>query len=372
MGQHIVWATLTSTLASGSPVAVGVPLHALLTHRESGQKEHMPMTCTLLLGEALIDFIPDTARPGDALCYRPHPGGAVANAAVALARLGGTARFISKLARDNFGRMLLQVLHTHGVDTRFVLTTSQGNTALALVTLQADGQREFTFYRRQSADTLLAPDELDVQAWEGVVLCHTGSVLLSGEPARSAMLATLQQARQRNLTVSFDVNARPALWTCEAELRASLEQVIASVDLLKFSAEEAHFLDPTLQQALDPRDTDRLQNLAQTLLGRGPAALVIITRGPLGALLCTARQTISVPASHLQAIDTTGAGDAFMGAVLYWLSAQGCTGASHLGALTDDDLQMLGIFANTAAGISCTRPGGMASLPSLQEVEQVR
>lgn len=328
------------------------------------------MTCTLLLGEALIDFIPDTDRTGGALCYRPHPGGAVANAAVALAQLGGTARFVGKLARDGFGRMLLQVLQTYGVDTRFVLTTSQGNTALALVTLQADGQREFTFYRQQTADTLLAPDELDVQAWESVTLCHAGSVLLSAEPARTAMLATLQQARQLDLTVSFDVNARLALWTSEVELRASLDQAITGVDLVKCSAEEAHFLDSRLHQAVDPGDTDRLQDLAHALLGRVSAALVIITRGPLGALLCTARQTISVPASHLQAIDTTGAGDAFMGAVLYWLSARGRTGASHLRALTDNDLQMLGTFANTAAGISCTRFGGMASLPSLQDVEQ--
>jgi fructokinase len=330
------------------------------------------VTCTLLLGEALIDFLPDVDRSGAPHCYRPHPGGAVANAAVALARLGGTARFVGKLARDSFGHMLLQVLQAYTVDTRFVLTTSQGNTALALVALQADGQREFTFYRQQTADTLLAPDELDMQVWEGVTHCHAGSVLLAQEPARAATLAVLQQARQRNLIVSFDVNARPALWISEAELRTLLDRAIADVDLLKFSAEEAHFLDPTLHRALAPRESEHLQELARTLLARGPATLVIITRGPLGALLCTARHTISVPAPHLQAIDTTGAGDAFMGAILYWLSARGCTDVSHLSALTGDDLQMLGTFANTAAGISCTRFGAMASLPSLQEVEQVR
>lgn len=328
------------------------------------------MTCTLFLGEALIDFIPDTDRPGDPLYYRPHPGGAVANAAVALARLGGPARFVGKLARDSFGRMLLQVLQAYAVDTRFVLTTSQGNTALALITLQEDGQREFTFYRQQTADTLLEPAELDGQAWEGVMLCHAGSVLLAQEPARAATLAVLQQARQRNLTVSFDVNARPTLWTSEAELRASLQRAIADVGLLKFSDEEAHFLDPALQRPLAPRDTRRLQELAYAFLARGPAALVIITRGPLGALLCTTRQTISVPAAQVQALDTTGAGDAFMGAVLYWLSVRGYTDLSHLSALTDDDLQTLGTFANAAAGISCTRPGGMTSLPSLEEVEQ--
>lgn len=326
------------------------------------------MNCILLLGEALIDFIPD-AGPADPLCYRPYPGGGVANAAVALARLGGRARFVGKLARDGFGRMLLQVLQAHAVDTRFAPTTSQGQTALALVTLQADGQREFTFYRQQTADTLLEPGELEAQAWEEVVLCHTSSVLLAREPARAAMLAAIEQARQRHLTVSFDVNARPALWVSEAELRAYLDRTLACVNLLKCSAEEAHFLDAALHRPLAPPDTTRLQELARTLLARGPA-LVIITRGPLGALLCTDRHMVSVPALAQRAIDTTGAGDAFMGAVLYWLGARGQTGVSSLAALTDDELRTLGTFACAAAGLSCTRPGGIASLPSLQEVER--
>jgi fructokinase len=322
----------------------------------------------LFVGEALIDLIPTTDRAGDRPCYRPHPGGAAANAAVALARLGGSARFVGKLARDSFGLLLLQVLQARAVDTRFAPISAQGNTALALVTLQAEGEREFTFYRQQTADTLLEPDELDTRAWDDVVLCHAGSVLLAQEPARAATLAALEQARQRHLSVSFDVNARPALWTSETELRAYLGWTLAYIDLLKFSAEEAHFLDPARQQPLDPLDTAGLQALAHTLLARGPT-LVIITRGPLGALLCTIRHTIAVPAATLQAIDTTGAGDAFMGAVLYWLGAQDRTGVPDLAALTDDELRRLGIFACTAAGLSCTRPGGIASLPSLREVE---
>lgn len=327
------------------------------------------MSSILFLGEALIDFIPHVGAAGDPLCYRPHPGGAVANAAVALTRLGGSARFVGKLARDSFGRMLLQVLQEYAVDTRFTLTTAQGQTTLALVTLQAEGQREFTFYRQRTADTLLEPGELDARAWEDVALCHAGSVLLAQEPARSATLAAIEQTRQRRLAVSFDVNARPALWPSEAELRATLDQVIAGVDLLKCSAEEAHFLDPVRPGPLDPTDATGLQELARTLQARGPT-LVIITRGALGAVLCTARHMLMVPASRQQAIDTTGAGDAFMGAVLYWLSVRGLTSVTHLTALTNAGLRALGTFASTAAGLSCTRPGGMTSLPTLRDVEQ--
>ena len=323
----------------------------------------------LCVGEALIDFIPGASGPNDALCYQPHPGGAVANVAVALARLGGAARFVGKLAEDAFGDLLLRTLQENQVDTRYVPITQQGNTTLALVTLQADGQRDFRFYRQQTADTLLETSDLDDRAWENVTICHAGSVLLATEPARSATQAALEQAHQRGLLVSFDVNARPALWQSERGMRELLVGVSARADLLKFSAEEAHYLDSTLNEPLDPANNQQLQELARKLLVLGPA-LVIITRGALGAMLCTQRQTIESAASTHPVIDTTGAGDAFMGAVLYQLIEQGWTDAPHLAALTAENLQGLGDFANAAAGLSCTRYGGIASLPYLHEIFQ--
>lgn len=327
------------------------------------------MKYALLVGEMLIDFIPGPAGSGGELCYQPHPGGAVANAAVALARLGGAARFVGKLSEDGFGRMLLRVLQENRVDTSFVPATAQANTTLVLVTLQEDGQRAFTFYRQHTADTLLDAGELGARAWEDVALCHVGSVLLTHDPARTATLAAMEGAQQRGLLVSFDINARPALWTTETELRALLAEIIPHVDLLKFSAEEAHYLDPTLIEPLEPTDDPRLQALAHKLLAQGPS-LVIITRGSLGATLLTSRQSIEVAASTRRVLDTTGAGDAFMGAILHRLLEQNWTSAPQLAALSARDLQELGTFANRAAGISCTRYGGIASLPYLQEIER--
>lgn len=328
------------------------------------------MQNTLFIGEMLIDFIPNPGVSDGTPAYQPHPGGAVANAAVALARLGGAARFVGKLGEDSFGRLLLRVLRDNHVDTRFVPTTAQGNTTLVLVTLQEDGQREFTFYRQQTADTLLDVRDLDALAWENTAFCHAGSVLLASEPARSATLAALAEARRRGLSTSFDVNARPMLWTSEGELRAALAEVLGRVDLLKFSAEEAHYLDATLSEPLDPADTQALHSLGAKLLAQGPA-LVVITRGPLGALLINRQHSCAAPALSIQALDTTGAGDAFMGAVLYQLLAHARTTAAHLALLNTEELRSLGIFANTAAGLSSTRYGGIASLPSLSEVEQL-
>lgn len=327
------------------------------------------MKYVLFVGEMLIDFIPNPAGSDGSRAYQPHPGGAVANAAVALARLGGAARFVGKLGEDSFGRLLLRVLQENHVDTRSVLTTSQGNTTLVLVTLQEHGQREFTFYRQRTADTLLEARDLHALTWEDVAICHIGSVLLASEPARSATLAALAEAQRLGLATSFDVNARPALWSSEEELRTLLGQVVARVDLLKLSVEEAHYLDAPSNEPFDPADTRNLYALAARLLERGPA-LVIITRGPLGALLINRQHSVGAPALSTQAVDTTGAGDAFMGAVLYQLLARARTTAGHLAALDAEELRAIGMFANSAAGLSCARYGGIASLPTLAEVER--
>ncbi len=329
------------------------------------------MKYALFVGEMLIDFIPNSAGSDETPSYQPYPGGAVANAAVALARLGGAARFVGKLGEDDFGRLLMSVLKENQVDTSCVPTTALGNTTLALVTLERDGQREFTFYRDRTADTLLEIDDLKPQAWDDVAICHAGSVLLTVDPARTATLATMDQASQRGCLVSFDVNVRPALWSSEEEIRAAMTSVIERVDLLKCSAEEAHYLDPTLHAPLDRVDNRRLYELGQKLLSQGPS-LVIITRGNLGALLMTKEYVVEAMTSvPRQAVDTTGAGDAFMGAILCRLLNNDQTSVAQLVALSEKELQELGSFANEAAGISCTRYGGISSLPYLDEIEPV-
>lgn len=328
------------------------------------------MSYVLFIGEMLIDFIPDRTLPtgpGGALAYLPHPGGAVANAAVALARLGGFARFVGKLGQDSFGRLLWQTLQENHVDTSYTLFTQQGPTTLVLVTLQQDGQREFTFYRQHTADTLLETTDLPPEIWQDVGICHAGSVLLTDDPARSATLFALEQAHQLGLTVSFDINIRPALWSSESVLRQLLPRVIASTTLLKFSIEEAHYLDSALHEQLDPSDSQRQYELGKKLLNSGPS-LIVITRGPLGALLMTERHTVEVTPPAVNALDTTGAGDAFMGALLYQLMATGQADATQLARLQAEDLRNIGEFANRAAGFSCTRYGGIASLPHLEEL----
>jgi fructokinase len=322
------------------------------------------------IGEMLIDFIPDASSPvgvEGTPCYHPHPGGAPANVAVAIARLGGVARFIGKLSEDGFGQMLARVLVDNHVDTLYLKTTRQAPTSLAMVTLLAGGERQFTFYRTGTADTLLEVSDLDWNAWQDTAICHAGSVSLSIEPSRSTTLAALDYTRQAGCITSFDANIRPALWVSNADIQDAIEDVIGRTDVLKFSAEEAVFVGNLETSSARPFDIQQLYTLGADLLTRGPS-LVIITLDARGALLMTTDSQVEVPASPVSPIDTTGAGDAFMGAILYQLVERNCSTPADLRRLSEEDLRSLGSFANRVAGMSVTRYGGISSLPFINEL----
>jgi len=322
------------------------------------------------IGEMLIDFIPDLPRSGGvggSPCYHPHPGGAPANVAVAIARLGGASRFIGKLSQDGFGQMLAQVLVDNRVDTLYLKTTRQAPTSLAMVTLLAGGERQFTFYRAGTADTLLEVSDLDWNTWQDAAICHAGSVSLSIEPSRSATLAALDYTHQAGCIASFDANVRPALWTSNADIQDAIEDVIGRTDVLKFSSEEAVFIGEMEAMPAAGADMKQLHALGVDLLTRGPS-LVIITLNAQGALLMTADFQVEVPASPVSPVDTTGAGDAFMGAILYQLVQRNCSTPADLRRLSGEDLRDLGSFANRVAGLSITRYGGISSLPFINEM----
>jgi fructokinase len=319
------------------------------------------------LGEILIDVIPTTQiRLGEA-CYSPYPGGAIANVAAAIARLGGLSRFIGGVAEDEFGRLLVQVLADNHVDTRYICVIKEAPTAVALVTLHAGGQRHFTFFRQGTADSQLQAKDLNWSAWHDAAACHVGGVLLSTEPARSATLAAMDHTRQVGSIVSFDVNIRPTLWTSPTAIQGTIVKAVERADILKLSAEEAEYTGLQGYASSEPLERSKLYALGEALLQRGPR-LVIITLGANGALLLTAKHRVEIPSLPVRPVDTTGAGDAFIGAVLYTLVQQGCHTPSDLQALSEHDLNNLGSFANQVAGLSTTRYGGISSFPYLHEI----
>jgi fructokinase len=319
------------------------------------------------LGEALIDIIPSSQiRLGEA-CYTPHPGGAVANVAVAIARLGGSSRFIGGVSEDRFGRLLVQALVENSVDVRYVHFVKEAPTAIALVTLLDDGQRYFTFFRQGSADSQLHVEDLNWSAWEDAAICHTGGVSLSTEPARSATFAAMDYTRRIGSIVSFDVNIRPSLWDSQASIRDTIAKGVELADIVKLSVDEVEFVVDQISPPSNPPESGWLITLGETLLQKGPR-LVIITSGANGALLMTASQRVEIRPLPVRPVDTTGAGDAFIGAVLFTLNQQECSTPSDLQGLTERDLSTVGNFANSVAGLSVTRYGGISSFPFMHDV----
>jgi len=321
----------------------------------------------ICLGEVLIDLIPSTQVHLGETCYTPFPGGAIANVSVAIARLGGSSKFIGGVSDDEFGRLLAQVLTDNNVDTQYSRVMKNVPTAIALVTLHAEGQRRFTFFRQETADSQLRAEDLDWNAWQDAAVCHVGGVLLSTEPARTTTLAAMDYTRQVGSLVSLDVNVRPALWTSHADIRDTLAKAVERTDILKLSAEEAAFVSEQSSLPKDPHDRSWLNTLGEALLEKGPR-VVIITLGAEGALLLTARHRVEVPAWPVRPIDTTGAGDEFIGAALYKLVQQGCTTPADLLSLSKPDLSNLGNFAAFVAGLSVTSHGGISSFPFIYDV----
>jgi fructokinase len=165
----------------------------------------------------------------------------------------------------------------------------------------------------------------------------------------------------------LDVNVRPAFWSSRSDIHDTLVKAIERTDILKLSAEEAAFVSEQSSLPQDPRDRSWLKFLGDALLERGPR-LVMITLGAEGALLLTTSHQVEIPARPVRPLDTTGAGDAFMGAVLYKLVQQGCTTFSDLLSLSENDLTNIGNFGSFAAGLSVTSYGGMSSFPFIYEV----
>ncbi|MEM8860342.1 MAG: PfkB family carbohydrate kinase, partial [Chloroflexota bacterium] len=149
-------------------------------------------------GELLIDFVPTVngVSLAEAPAFKKAPGGAPANVAAGLAKLGHEIAFLGKVGDDEFGRMLAGVIKEVGVDTSMMRFDTNARTALAFVTLKANGEREFMFYRHPSADMLLREDEVDMQRIRNASIFAYGSISLIAEPTRSTMLTILGEAQQ--------------------------------------------------------------------------------------------------------------------------------------------------------------------------------
>jgi fructokinase len=278
--------------------------------------------------------------------------------AVGLARLGVPASFVGKVGNDPFGRFLRDTFAAAGVDTGPMRLSSEARTGLAFVSLMADGERDFLFYRHPSADMLLRWDEVPEGLFEEARILHHGSITLISEPSRTATIVASAQAREAGCLVSYDVNLRLPLWESEAAAREAITEGLIGVQIVKVSEEEGEFLFDTRT----PEET-----AAKLLLGG--ARLVVVTRGAAGAY-CRwwwgdHLEELAVPGFPVAAVDTTGAGDGFVAGLLAGVMAE-----PALEAISRERMQSLLTVANAVGALTCMQKGAIPALPTLAQVER--
>ena len=312
------------------------------------------MIDVVAMGELLIDFT-CTGQDGEGYpAMAAHPGGAPANFLAALASFGAKTAFLGKVGNDAFGKLLRGTLEKAGIETRGLVTDDAVFTTLAFVTLDSRGDREFSFARKPGADTCITFEELDLSLIDGAKVFHFGTLSLTCEPARTATQRCVAYAKSKGRLITYDPNLRKPLWDSMEQAREQLLWGLNQADVVKISDEEVEFLFGLTPEAG-----------AAHILEHFGVKLVFVTCGADGCFFQNPLAAGHVPGlSGIQAADTTGAGDIFGGSALWKLLQSGKAPE----ALTEGELREITAFACTAAGLSTTRPGGISSVPALEEV----
>lgn len=311
------------------------------------------MADIVTLGEVLIDFVPTVSNVTliEAPAFKKAPGGAPANVAAGLAKLGVSCAFLGKVGDDPFGHFLEKTLSDLGVDTQALIFSSQARTALAFVSLHGDGEREFMFYRHPSADMLYTPEEVNYDLIKNAKIFHLGSISLICEPSRSATLAALDAAQENNVLVSYDPNLRLALWPDADAAQDGMLSIWKRANLIKVSEEELVFLTglDDINDAVDVLWHDDLQ-------------LMVVTQGKAGCRYFTPNFKGLVKGIKTKAIDTTGAGDGFVAGLLKGIN-------QHPEALKNESmLRDVCLYANAVGALTTTQLGAIPALPTAEEI----
>ena len=315
------------------------------------------MTDVICMGELLTEFVAEEANVSleDATSFVKAPGGAPANVSVALQRLGMPSAFVGKVGNDPFGRFLRNALAADGVDVRFLMTDTQARTTAVYVAVWDDGHKDLCFFRNPGADMLLRPKEIDERLFDGARAFHFGSIGFIDEPTASAQRKALGIARDRGLLITYDPNYRPTLWPSEARARTVIQDSFKYCHLAKVSQEEWE-----VATGYPDLDTGIAAVLAQGV------ELLVISRGPLGSLAATLDYRIELPAYAVEVVETTGAGDGFMAAMIALLLPER-ERAGSLRRVPEETVRSALTFATAVGALTCTKLGAIPALPTLAE-----
>ncbi len=316
------------------------------------------MSKVISIGEALIDFIPH--EKGRALNnvenFLRVPGGAPLNVAAAVAKFGGKSQMITKLGQDGFGDAILAEIKPLGVDVSRISRTRKANTALAFVSLKEDGERDFSFYRNPSADMLLEAAEIVEEDFNKKDILHFCSVSLIDAPIKEAHRRAIEIAEKKGTLISFDPNVRLPLWNSPEECRKAIIEFLPMANILKISDEELEFITGIKDEE------EALQWLLQ-----GNIKIIIYTKGTNGAEFITKDKKVFSPSFKVQAQDTTGAGDSFIGSFLYQITDNEYS-LEELVNLEEAKIKEILTFSNATAALTVCKKGAIGALPTKEEV----
>lgn len=303
------------------------------------------------IGEMLVDFTAVENETGE-IFYKQNPGGAPANVAVMAAKLGASSGFIGKLGRDMFGLYLKETLEKEGVDTTGVILDSDYSTTLAFVRKKGE-ERDFVFYRKSSADLNLNFSEVKKNLIDGCRLLHFGSLLLTAEPSKSAVINSVEYAKQQGKIITYDPNWREQLWDSKEDAIKTMRSVLRYVDIIKVSELELQIVTEC---------TNLLPAIAELL--KAGVKVVCVTQGAKDCVIATKRGIERFPTFKAETVDTLGAGDSFFGAFISRLVLTGKTPDE----LDMSDLRDFAIYANACGALSSEKVGAIPAMPTHEEI----
>lgn len=311
----------------------------------------------ICLGEALIDRIfdrYDSAQP-NAPFWVDYPGGAPANVAAALAKLGTAVGFLGCLGEDAQGDQIEETLAAAGVDCSAIQRSPLHPTRVVLVKRDETGERSFVGFSlpdpRRFADAYLEADQLDSAWFETADYLVMGTLGLAYAKANQSMHQALDWAKQHGVTTVVDLNWRPVFWPQPEQAAAVIKPFLSRVDILKLNREEAEWLFQTDQPAPIQAALPHSQ-------------VVVITDGDRGCHYATATRQGHLPAFEVDCEDTTGAGDSFLAGFIHQLCGQG------LGTLAEESALRAALqYASAAGSLTATQPGAIAAQPNARAVE---
>ena len=312
------------------------------------------------LGELLVDFTQNGMSAQKNWLMEANAGGAPCNVLAMLAKLGHSVSFVGKVGDDMFGKMLLSKIESLGIGTENLVFSKKYKTTLAFVHTADDGDRSFSFYRNQGADSMLEKSEIKSDLISAARIFHFGTLSMTNEICFDATKFALETAKESRVLRSFDPNIRLPLWESESQAKEKILFGLSECEILKIASEELEFVsgEKTICDGVN------------WLRSKFKIPLITVTKGKNGSEAFYSDGKISLHEtagifSNVKTIDTTGAGDTFCACILHEILCGGYE------AFSKERLKKMLVFANAASSLVTTKKGSLSVMPARSEIEQL-